>query len=130
MHPSASSRRRVRALLPVLAALLGLFLMHGLADHDRGAGQVDVLATHAHVAVDALAGGGAAESGEHPGGHLMVVGLCFAVAVAGFVLLRGRAGSWPAGRHREVWFLAPGLRPDGVVLDRAPDLIALETCRC
>ncbi len=132
--------------LVLLAALAGLFAMHGLADHGTSHGSMtgsmsgspqgpDPAAGHAHddhtrpteptvagpVAGPVAVVGPLAES---------AMGLCLAVLAGGLVLLLVRGGAWPARPwsdlvvRRCVAVIARARAPD------PPDLLALSIQRC
>jgi Family of unknown function (DUF6153) len=126
----------------MVAALAGLFAMHGLSDH--GMGGPDALATVGGSAMTHDAGamtvaGHGSGSAAEPSDRLPIedhhdmglVGLCLAVLVA--VLLIGWS-VWRRGlRPLRAWL--PHWPPTGMTLLRArplrpPDLLALSIQRC
>lgn len=140
LQPIGTSVGRV---LVMIAALAGLFAMHGLSDHGMGGPDAVVKAgmsrpmTHASDAVT-MAGQVSGMAAEAPGRQPMrndhgmgLVGLCLAVLVA--VLLIGLS-VWRRGlRPLSVWRLH--WRPNRMVVTRRgplrpPDLLALSIQRC
>lgn len=127
--------------LVLLAALAGLFAMHGLSDHGLGGpavvtGDAPMVMAHGGEAMaaptlTASAPHAPAEQPSHHGHGLEMAGLCLAVLVAGLLIgwslrlvLRRPLSAWrPAARRLRpiLAWLAPS---------RPPDLLALSIQRC
>lgn len=139
--PSLGRGAWTARLLVLLAALAGLFAMHGLTDHGAAhpiavASSTPMSMTHAHESsaeepvLDRTPVFEAPDVGGHAGVGL--AGMCLAVlGLAGFArwLLAGR------GRALASWFHVPtlALRPVTASLDRSrdpPDLVRLQVHRC
>ena len=132
LRPTVSSAVRVWVLL---AALAGLFAMHGLSDHGM-AGSSDVAGVvTAHAAHESMAVPAAGEAEPEPepaGGHDMGMGgVCLAVLIAALLLgvafwLRTRA----AVASRPPHGLAGLISSARMHVPRPPDLFALSIQRC
>jgi len=142
MLPTGASVRRV---LVVVAALGGLFAMHGLSDHGMGVPDAVMaiegstsMALGGDAANVAGQGSGMAVEADPPGGQPMedhhgmgLAGLCMAFLVA--VLLIGVSAGRHGLRPLRVWL--PLWRPTRLHLSRPgplrpPDLLALSIQRC
>lgn len=133
----------VRRVLGVLSLLLGLFAMHGLAEHGTvhrtvpdASSRAPQLDAHAHPTasgqvVPAVEDRGPSDS--HPdqdaGG---LVGLCLAVLVVAIIVTTGSAGRSARGTSIGCAVTRlPTISPATVFRDRAPpDLLALSIHRC
>ncbi len=128
-RPRSFLRTAVARPLLVVAAVMGLFAMHGMTDHAAGGHEVvDVAAS--------IAGGSepmpqhAGSSGDSHQAPLGLVGLCLAVlvaTVAGVAALRGAVSRWPGG---PAWSRLGDVRPLRGRIHDPPDLLRLSIQRC
>lgn len=136
-----SARRSAGRLLVLLAALAGLFVMHGMSDHGAaGPGELSATTLSAHVSMDApttIGGGvdherGSTAPAQPSHGHdLGIAGLCLAVLIVvlavGVALGRQRyraLGAWLPRAHAGLLGFARERVP------RPPDLVGLSIQRC
>jgi hypothetical protein len=136
-----SARRSAGRLVVLLAALAGLFAMHGMSDHGTaGPGELSAATSAAHAPMDTSTKTGAHahhdrgnESPSQPNhGHdLGVAGLCLAVLIAvltlGVALGQQRYRALGARLSRAYASLLGFARER---VPRPPDLFALSVQRC
>ena len=139
--------------LVLLAALAGLFAMHGMSDHGMSHGNMAdgvLSSSNAHLAMSpvspmspmavgasAVAAGAveaaseAASEAVPDAGMALAMGLCLAVLAGVVVLLLGASGRWwSAGLVRAILARPRAWSPAGARDPDPPDLFALSIQRC